>query len=433
MSASELQVIGQILTDNTLLDELECYTDINDFQDETAFGIVQNMRLLSDQNKEINIVTLSELYNNDPETIRFLANCQTHTTGTFRSHALNVHEKACERRLHQAIGKAQEILLSPHTALETKLDQCNGLFLDVINNKQDTLLSPREQLERFANDLLQRSEAKGYLGLETPWSNVTQALGGMNKGEMYTIAARPGMGKTNFALNLFTSVVKRGKSCLYISLEMTSEELLARLASDWANVDYSKFNRAELSEFDWASLSGNMFDPYRKNSAYIDDSSTHTVGTIRAKARRVKKAHGLDMIIVDHIGLIDHGHDNETIGLGKISREMKRMAKDMECPVVVLSQLNRDCEKRNNKRPMLSDLRQSGSIEQDSDAVAFLYRDEYYNDDSANKGLCEVIFAKVRKGQRGTQLLETQFHKCRFIETSRESVEEDNFSSGIGF
>lgn len=428
--SAEHQLIGHILTDNTLLHDLDLYIEKNDLTDVRAVNTLEAMRLLNDQGKELNIVTLSEL-NPDPENIRYLADCQRHKSGTLKAHAHIVREKAVKRRLGEVGVMMLEMANDAHTAIEKQIEQVTQLILNINNPKEDTLLDTKNQLERFTNDLQERIEAKGYIGLETPWSTITQALGGMNKGELYTVAARPGMGKTNFGLNLYSKILKDGKSCLYVSLEMTSEELLARIAADWANIDYSKFTRAQFEDFDWSSLTQGMIVKYKDLKSFIDDSSTQTMSSIRAKANRVKKQHGIDMIIIDHIGLIDHGYDNETQGLSKISRECKRIAKDLECPVVILSQLNRKCEERNDKRPLLSDLRSSGSIEQDSDAVIFLYRDEYYNRDSDNKGLAEIILAKVRKGMTGNYPLESQFKYCRFSETGRELKDEDEDDFGF--
>lgn len=430
--SAEHQLIGHILNDNTLLDELDLYIDSHDVTDERATNTLEAMRLLARQEKEINIVTLSQL-DSSAENIRYLAECQRQCSGTLKAHAQIVRDTALKRRLMEVGAMMLEMANDSHTPIQTQIEQATQCILNINNEKQDTLLDTKQQMDRFLNDLQLRAETRGYIGLETPWDEITQALGGLNKGELYTIAARPGMGKTNFGLNLFSKTVKDGKSCLYFSLEMMSEELLARLAADWSNIDYSKFNRAQLEEYDWSSLTQRMCKGYTDLKSFIDDSSTQTMSTIRAKANRVKKQYGIDMIIIDHIGLIDHGYENDTKGLSEISRECKRLSKDMECPVVILSQLNRDCEKRVNKRPLLSDLRQSGSIEQDSDAVIFLYRDEYYNPDSENKGLAEIIISKVRKGKTGNYALESQFQFCRFAETGREVKEDQDYSNGIGF
>lgn len=418
-TSSEHDLIGLILSDDTLIDELDIYLDTNDFNDPRSLNTIKWMKELAGQGKEVNLVSVSEIGNNDPDYIKYLAYCQKNAFGSFKAHALNVREKADKRRLLDAATKTLTIINDPHKPLQSLIDTCQELMLSAVEKKSDSMKCSKDQLSDFLNDLQHRAETKGYIGLETPWEQLTRNLGGMNKGELYTVAARPGMGKTNFALNLFSHAVKKNKSVLYISLEMTSDELMARLSADWASIPYGKFNRAELDDGDWVRLKSMMCSEYNKLKTYIDDSSTQTVSSIRAKARRVQKQDGLDLIIVDHVGLIDHGYENETQGLGKISRELKRLAKDVNCPVIMLSQLNRKCEERVNKRPMLSDLRQSGNIEQDSDAVIFIYRDEYYNPDSQQTGTAEVICAKVRKGRVGTIQLKTDFNHCRFLEGAK--------------
>jgi replicative DNA helicase len=431
---AERTVIGRILIDNTLLDEMSVYCDIKDFYTASIRDTLTSMTEIEDRDGSVSFVTLCESQANDPNYIRFLTDCQRSALDPFKQSALIVREKADMRRLVEAANKVLETCYNPDMAFRAKLEKSQDLMLNAVEQKTDSVKDGRDQMRIFVDDMEEKSQHKGFIGLDTPWTNLNDDIITTKKGEVVTVAGRPGQGKTNFALNWFMHQVRSGNSALYFSMEMTTDELMCRIASDWTNTYYSKFHNARFECDEWSKITG-MSSVYKDLKTYIDDSSSQTISTLRAKCRRIKKLHDLHFIVVDHIGLMDHGCDNETIGLSKISRELKRLAKDLDIVVVMLSQLNRDCEKRPNKRPVMSDLRQSGSIEQDSDTILFLYRDEYYNNDSPNKGIAEIIRAKARKGVTGTTLLATQFEMCRFKDTDHEFVEQkvNDYSKGMDY
>lgn len=420
----ETSVLGSILIDSSLIEAMDEYCSIDDFEDEQVRFALKLGKELSEAGKPVTLVTLSDKFpkNNQSQFaafVKFIGQTAANTPSTvnFKQYCLSVREKADMRRLVDAASNTLRIAGDSSRSLEERLDACQQMMLDAVERKEDTLKNSKQQIKGLVDDLEQIIKSGGKVGLQTGFRDIDNQILGMSPGELYTIAARPAMGKTNLAVNIFSNVVKQDKSALYISLEMTHEELLKRMAADWTNTYVQKFNTAQLDSDEWARLTNSFAAQYQNLKGYIDDDSTQTTGSIRAKARRIAKQHkGLDLLIVDHIGLIDHGLDNETQGLSRVSRELKRMAKDLECPVVALCQLNRDCEKRPDKRPLLSDLRQSGSIEQDSDAVLMIYRDEYYNEDSKAKRVAEVLRRKVRKGQTGTTFLRTEFEYSRFSE-----------------
>ena len=190
--SAEHQIIGHILNDNNLYDELDLYLSKSDFTDQRAINTLESIEILSEQQKEFNIVTLSEL-NSEPDNIRYWAECQRAAVGTLKANAQIVRDSALKRRFIEVGAYMLEMANNAHTPIQTHIEQATQLILNINNEKQDTLLDTKQQIERFVNDLQERSEAKGYIGLETPWEEVTQRLGGLNKGELYTVAARPGM------------------------------------------------------------------------------------------------------------------------------------------------------------------------------------------------------------------------------------------------
>jgi replicative DNA helicase len=205
---------------------------------------------------------------------------------------------------------------------------------------------------------------------------------------------------------------------------MTNDELCSRLFPIMSGVQYSKTQSAQFNDSEWSQLN-DFVGTLSETGIIIDDDASVSISDIRARARKVKQRHGLDLIIVDYMGLVDAPGRSPTEVIENVSKGLKRLAKAMKCPVIALSQLSRKCEERDNKRPILSDLRQSGSIEQDADMVAFIYRDEVYNPNSQDMGIAEFIIGKLRHGEIGTIPLGTDFSRCRFTHSLREVSKSD--------
>ena len=220
---------------------------------------------------------------------------------------------------------------------------------------------------------------------------------------MVLIAARPSMGKTTFALNIAEhAALREGKSVVIFSLEMSKEQLAYKLLCSEANVDMLKLRTGALEDKDWENIA-RATGPLSKAKIYIDDTAGVTVMEMRSKCRRIKMEYGIDLILIDYLQLMSGSNsESRQQEVSEISRSIKALAKEMECPVIALSQLSRAPEQRADHRPMLSDLRESGSIEQDADIVMFLYRDEYYNKETEDKNIAECILAKQRNGPVGT-------------------------------
>ena len=254
-------------------------------------------------------------------------------------------------------------------------------------------------------NLLKLSDNKNKItGIPTGFTQLDKILGGLHKGNLVLVAARPAMGKTSFALNVATHAAIRAKASVAIfSLEMSKEELTNRVWSAESKVELNGIQTGSLRDEEWEKLADGM-ERLASAPVYIDDSGGVTVTDMRSKCRRLKRECGLDLVIIDHMQLMRAGHrnDNRQQEVAEISRMLKLLAKDLELPVLVLSQLNRSVESRTGNKPMLADLRESGAIEQDADVVMMLYREDYYNKETERPGIAECIIAKHRNGATGT-------------------------------
>ncbi|WP_044641401.1 replicative DNA helicase [Risungbinella massiliensis] len=261
---------------------------------------------------------------------------------------------------------------------------------------QDVLMESFEQIEAL------HYNKSGLRGIPTGFVDLDRMTSGLNKSDLIILAARPAMGKTAFALNLAQNVALRTRETVAIfNLEMSASQMVMRMIAAEGNIDAQAFRTGNLNEEDWEKLTM-AISSLSEAPIYIDDTPGVTVHDIRAKLRRLKAERGLGLVMIDYLQLINgHSGDSRQQEISEISRSLKLMARELECPVIALSQLSRAVEQRQDKRPMLSDLRESGSIEQDADIVAFLYRDDYYNEDSEKKNIAELIIGKQRNGPVG--------------------------------
>ena len=266
----------------------------------------------------------------------------------------------------------------------------------------------------------------GITGMTTGFMDLDSRTSGMQRSDLIIVAARPSMGKTAFALNMAQNAAfKGGAVTLIFSLEMPKERLSQRILSSWSMVELTKFKTGDLTDGDWDDLNIAV-DQCARLGIYIDDTNNITVAEIRNKCRRLKSRKGLDLVVIDYLQLMESGTKNENRQqeVSTISRQLKQLAREMDCPVVVLSQLSRAVDSRPDKHPVLSDLRESGAIEQDADIVMFLYRDEYYNQDDTEKpNTCEVNIAKNRNGPTGSVELTWLGQYTKF--TDRSNIKYD--------
>lgn len=264
---------------------------------------------------------------------------------------------------------------------------------------------------------LQGREAGALLGLDTSFEELNNKIQGLQKGNLVILAARPAMGKTAFALNLAQSVLQQNLPVVIFSMEMSSEDIMMRMLSSWGSIHQGRLRSGQMEADEWARFN-NGVTHLINSKLYIDDRNNLPPSEIRSVCRKIAKNYesGLGLVVVDYLQLMKvHGMENNRINeISEISRSLKALAREMSCPVLALSQLSRSPESRPNRRPMMSDLRESGAIEQDADIVMFIYRDEYYNKDSKHKGLAEIIVQKNRNGPTGTIILTYEGHYTRF-------------------
>jgi len=273
--------------------------------------------------------------------------------------------------------------------------------------------------ERYAN-----KDNGGITGVGSGFNDLDRMTSGFQKSDLIIVAARPSVGKTAFALNIAQNVAVRGKETVAVfSLEMSAAQLVQRMVSAEGNIDASKLRTGHFELGDWEKTAAAV-GYIGESNIFIDDTPAITVHEIRNKCRRLKQQEGLDLVVIDYLQLIagGRGSENRQQEVSEISRTLKQMARELDVPVIALSQLSRGVEQRQDKRPMMSDLRESGSIEQDADIVAFLYRDDYYNQDSEKKNIIEVIIAKQRNGPVGTVELVFLKNFNKFVNYDRGHV-----------
>lgn len=402
---AESTVLGGIINNSEKLNEVEDILNQSDFYMEKHQLIYSTMRELSNMGISIDLITLS----NELNTNKKINKCGgmtylTSLSGTSNfgeniiNHANIVREKSERRRLIKAgmkliedsyDGDINQVSSSMEMALDSVADKNkDGEMVSIGDALQDAITSIEDKFKNGSR----------ILGKTTGFKSLDNTISGLNKGDFIVIAARPSMGKTAFALNIGQAASREGNVGIF-SLEMPEEQLMQRFLSARCLIPFQTIKTGKLSLAEFERVSTGAADLANRN-IFIDDNST-SLSDIKARCRSLKKKHGLDVVIIDYLQLLEtsektYSREQE---IAKISRELKKMAKKLEVTVIALSQLSRATEQRADKRPMLSDLRESGSIEQDADVVMFLYRDEYYDEDSSSKGISEVIIGKNRNGQ----------------------------------
>lgn len=325
------------------------------------------------------------------------------STANAGEYAKIVAEKAVVRKLIEAAEDIEAKGYEEKTDAKELLDEAEGDIFRIAQRRQKKdYVKIQDVLLKNVKLIDEAVKNKGSVtGLPTGFKKLDEVTSGLQPSDLIIIAARPAMGKTAFALNIAQqSAVKAGASVLIFSLEMSQEQLGQRLISMEARVEADKIKKGNLDINDWKNINYAL-NELNKTKIVIDDTPGISVMEMRNKCRRLKAEQGLDLIVVDYLQLMtfDGRAESRQQEIAALSRNLKLLAREMNCPVIVLSQLSRKPEERQDKRPLLSDLRESGSIEQDADIVIFLYRDDYYNDNSEKPGVCEVNIAKHRSGE----------------------------------
>lgn len=329
-----------------------------------------------------------------------------------------ISEKAALRKLISVSMDITEKSFEDSIDVDRILDYAERNVLDIGQSRQVRDFTPiADILSANVERMSMLAENAGNLtGVTTGFLDIDKMLNGLQKSDMIIIAARPSMGKTALALNIAqNAAVKDDASVIIFSLEMSKEQLGERMIAVESRTDLAKIKSGELEVRDWDRIAV-AIDTISNTRIIIDDTPGISLMEMKNKCRRVKAEKGLDLVMIDYLQLMESsGHeDNRQQEISAISRGIKSLAREMDCPVIVLSQLSRAVESRGDKRPMMSDLRESGSIEQDADIVMLLYRDDYYNQDTENPNTCEVIIAKHRNGSTGTVELTWQPQFTKF-------------------
>lgn len=407
---AEQAVLGSILIEPSVMISVQETLKAEDFYRQAHVRLYQVMSQLSERGEPIDLVTLTtELQNKnllgEMGGVPYLTELvnTVPTAANVDYYVRIVEEKSILRRL---IRTATQIATLGYTVEEDIMDVINEAEKKILSLSQqkirggftsmrDVLMESYEHIERLHFN-------KGELaGLPSGFVDLDRMTSGFKGSELIIIASRPAMGKTAFALNLVqNAAVRSQKPVAFFSLEMSASQLAMRMLAAEGNIDAQVFRTGKLSEEDWGKLTMAM-STLSEAPIYIDDTPGVNVFDIRAKLRRLQKEKGVGMVVIDYLQLIQGRGESRQQEISEISRSLKLMARELNVPVIALSQLSRGVEQRQDKRPMLSDLRESGSIEQDADVVAFLHRDDYYNEESEKKNIAEVIIGKQRSGPVG--------------------------------
>lgn len=430
--AAEESLLGAMLLRRDAIDAaIEVGVDAEDFYKPAHGHIFEAICSLYGHGEPADVVTVAdELRRSDLlEAVgggAVLTELQVSTPATSNAghYARIVDEHSLLRRLIAVAGDISDIGYSVPDDVVAALDDAEALVYGISEKRQaDTTADINTMLESSLDRLSALYErGERITGTPTGYIDLDHRLSGLQKSALYIVGARPGAGKTSFALGMAAhAAVDHDLPVLFFSLEMGHEEITQRLLSSEAKVDMAKFRSGQLSEAEWEKIghaAGRLFD----KPLYVDDNPHLTVLEMRGKARRLKsRLGGLSMIVVDYVQLMSgrRNAENRQVEVSEMSRGLKILARELEVPVVALSQLSRNLENRTDKRPMLADLRESGSLEQDSDVVIFLYRDELYNPESQDKGVAEVIVAKHRSGPVGTEKLAFLDRYTKFANMAR--------------
>jgi replicative DNA helicase len=407
--ASEVEVLGAVFIDNDIFKDIVDILSPEDFYNTNHSMIFDIMKKLYLESKPIDIRTVvNELGSNLSAAggITYLSElaASSFTSMNAAAHALIVKQKSDRRKLFNLFNKYLNNVKNTDVKNEELIDKLQNDFrsMEYSDSRRDGSLN--EVMEKFMNLLEKRYQNQGILeGYATGFKSLDKFTGGFQKQDMIILAGRPSMGKSAVALNMALNMsVDMGHKVAVFHLEMSKLAVIQRIISSSTLIPMNNLKKGELGDEDWVKLSEKC-NQLAATGLYIYDE-VYSLAEIRSECKRLKLQKGLDVVFIDYLQLIQNESrkENRNENIGEISRGLKLLAKELDITVVALSQLSRALEVRANHRPQLSDLRDSGSLEQDADMVVFLYRDEYYNRDTEDPGIIEFIIAKHRNGETGT-------------------------------
>lgn len=408
---AEQSVLGAMIIDRTTIAQAAEVLNKDSFYRDAHKVIFQSIIEMYQRDQAVDQLTLLEYLKSTDRLekaggISYVTEISASVLSTvnIKSYIKIVDEKAMLRRLIKSSTEIIENCYNNQEDVEKVIDSAEKKIFDLSEKRSSNDFEPLSViLERGFEQIEAIFNNEGELtGVGSGFKDLDEMTSGFQKGDMVLIAARPSMGKTTFALNIAEhAALREGKSVVIFSLEMSKEQLAYKLLCSEANVDMLSLRTGKLTPEDWDNIA-RASGPLASAKIYIDDTAGVSVMEMRSKCRRLKMEYGIDLILIDYLQLMSGSGESRQQEVAEISRNIKAIAKEMECPVIALSQLSRAPEQRADHRPMLSDLRESGSIEQDADLVMFLYRDEYYNKETEDKNVGECIIAKQRNGPVGT-------------------------------
>ena len=428
---AELSVLGAMMLKPAATTQAIELLRADEFYRQAHRAVFEAMEELVKNGEPVDIVTVTELLKKknlieQVGGISFLANLTNSvpSTANLVHYAKIVKEKAILRSLIDASTEIAGAAYEASEDIAEQLDDAERKILAIAGGQTTGAFVPVKDVVFDAVDRVSElAKAKGGItGLSTGLATLDSVTRGLQKSDLIIVAARPAMGKTAFVLNLATHVALQGGTVAFFSLEMPREQLMHRIFCAEGQIDATRLARGELDDEEWSRLV-QVADRMMKTNLYFDDTSSTTVLDIRTRARRLKAEHGLDLIAIDYLQLIQAPGraENRTLAVAEMTRSLKVLARELNVPIIVLSQLSRATEGRSDKRPMLSDLHESGSIEQDADIVMFLYREDYYNQDTKDANITELSIAKHRNGAIATVRMFFQKEYTRFRDLAGES------------
>ncbi|GLR07970.1 replicative DNA helicase [Mixta theicola] len=428
---AEQSVLGGLMLDNERWDNVSERVVAEDFYSRPHRLIFSEMQRLLEASQPIDLITLSDSLEQRGELdmvggFAYLAELSKNTpsAANINAYADIVRERAVVREMIAVANQIADAGYDPQgRSSEDLLDFAESNVFKIAEQRANKDEGPKN-IEQILEATVSRIESlyqkphDGVTGVDTGYQDLNKKTAGLQGSDLIIVAARPSMGKTTFAMNLCeNAAMLHEKPVLIFSLEMPSEQIMMRMLASLSRVDQTRIRTGQLDDEDWARISGTMGILLEKKNIYIDDSSGLTPTEVRSRARRIfRENNGLSLIMIDYLQLmrVPSLSDNRTLEIAEISRSLKALAKELNVPVVALSQLNRSLEQRADKRPVNSDLRESGSIEQDADLIMFIYRDEVYHENSDLKGIAEIIIGKQRNGPIGTLRLTFNGQWSRF-------------------
>ena len=423
---AEQSVIGSILIDHEAVGVAAENLKPEDFYNLRHKEIFEAILDLYHDGKAVDLVTLKSQLEQRGKLeaagdMKYLTQVATAVPNSvhIRQYVKIVKDKALYRRFIQLGNQVLQQSFTTETPIEELSENVEKQVFNILQNRGSQDFSHIKDVLMESFDDIEKVAANGgtVAGISTGFVDLDQKTAGLHPSDLVIVGARPAMGKTAFGLNLIqNAAVKGGKTCAVFNLEMSKKQIVNRMLACEAGVSMEHIRSGNMTDQDWEKLV-EALGPLSEAPIYIDDTGGITFSEVRSKCRKLKIEHGLDLVMIDYLQLMSgsgRAGDNRQQEISEISRGLKMMARELDVPVIALSQLSRTLESRADHRPMMSDLRESGAIEQDADVIIFLYRDEYYHPDSEDKNIAEVIIGKQRNGPVGTVKLRYDGEYTRF-------------------